>query len=180
MTLVRAVLMVMMDWYRRIQNHDPTHIEVQKLAYFFHEAGGFPKMKFSRNKYGPYSDELYHALSGMEGHYFRGVEDRQPDAELSLEKEAVVEATDCLRQHPEAAPRLERIYELIDGFENPYGLEMLATIHFCARQNPLDAATPEAAIAACHAWNDRKRAVMRPEHIKVAWHRLSEQGWLDV
>lgn len=29
-------------------------------------------------------------------------------------------------------------------------------------------------------WNDRKRRLLKPEHLKLAWQRLREQGWDTV
>jgi hypothetical protein len=35
-----------------------------------------------------------------------------------------------------------------------------------------------AAIAGVHAWNERKKKMMHPDHIRMAWQRLHEQEWI--
>lgn len=42
---------------------------------------------------------------------------------------AVEEAEAFLTDHPETRERYDRIIKLIDGFEAPYGLELLASTH---------------------------------------------------
>ncbi|HBY80017.1 MAG TPA: hypothetical protein DEG47_24090, partial [Cyanobacteria bacterium UBA11148] len=63
-------------------------------------------------------------------------------------------------------------------FETPYGMELLATVHWVAQENPEAAKNAEIAIALVHEWSDRKRQLFKPEHIRKAWQRLKEQGWL--
>ncbi|WP_259376271.1 hypothetical protein [Rubrivivax gelatinosus] len=29
------------------------------------------------------------------------------------------------------------------------------------------------------AWNDRKRRLMKREHVAAAWQRLQDEGWLE-
>jgi hypothetical protein len=57
-------------------------------------------------------------------------------------------------------------------------MEMLATIHRVATQHAHAAIAPDVAIAAVHAWSDRKRDLFKPNHLRKAWQRLYEQDWL--
>jgi hypothetical protein len=66
---------------------------------------------------------------------------------------------------------------VITGFETPFGMELLATVHWVATREPR-AATLEQAVEAVRAWSPRKRELMKPGHIEAAWRRLEEQGWL--
>ena len=85
-----------------------------------------------------------------------------------------------LEQHPGSCARLEKVSNLITGFETPYGVEMLATIHWVAtREDPQAAEDCEKAIAHTQQWNDRKRKLFKPSHLKKAWQRLKEQDWLN-
>ena len=72
--------------------------------------------------------------------------------------------------------RFARVSELVDGFESPFGLELLATIHWVAAAKAtvpdLDEVT-----AQTYAWNDRKKQFTRRQ-IELALGVLSEQGWL--
>ena len=68
---------------------------------------------------------------------------------------------------------------LIDGYQSSYGMELLASVHWVATREP-GVQSIDDAVAAVHAWNDRKRLLMRPEHIAAAWHRLRDEGWLGI
>ena len=43
---------------------------------------------------------------------------------------AVEDAKDYLDQHDISRARFERVTKLVEGFESPYGLELLATVHW--------------------------------------------------
>ena len=77
----------------------------------------------------------------------------------------------------ELANHVERVGRLIEGYQSSYGMELLASVHWVAAHEP-DVRTLDEAIAAVHGWNDRKKMLMRPEHIASAWHRLEDEGWL--
>ena len=86
-----------------------------------------------------------------------------------------------LEQDQETQQRLERVSRLIEGYETPYGLKMLATLHWAAHyDDPQAAVEVEAAIAGVQAWNARKQRLFKPSHLRKAWQRLSEQGWLVI
>ncbi len=153
--------------------------EFQKLAYFLQEAGEALNLPFEKHAYGPYSDTLRHVLNRMEGHFIRGLGDGVVDAEIEPVAEAMAEAEAFVEAHGHEAmaQRVRRVGDLIDGFQSPYGMELLATVHWVAKNE--SATTQQEALAAVRAWNERKRALMAPEHIAAAWHRLEQSGWLN-
>ena len=52
-------------------------------------------------------------------------------------------------------------------------------VHWIAAQENADAKTDvNAAVAGVHAWNERKKKIMHADHIRSAWQRLREQGWI--
>ena len=57
-------------------------------------------------------------------------------------------------------------------------MELLASVHWVAAYEPGVRSVSEA-IRAVHDWNDRKKLLMRPDHIKLAWQRLADEGWLS-
>jgi hypothetical protein len=65
---------------------------------------------------------------------------------------------------------------LIDGFETPYGLELLATTHWVAVHD--GARDPSTAAQLVRQWSPRKARLFTDEHVAVAWQRLEEGGWL--
>lgn len=178
MTPGRAAILKVLDTYRAL-NYGLSKIEVQKLAYFLQEAGEALNLPFEKHAYGPYSDTLRHVLNRMEGHFIRGLGDGVVDAEIEPITEAMAEAEAFVEAHGHEAmaERVRRVGDLIEGFQSPYGMELLATVHWVAKYE--DAASKEQAIAAVRAWNDRKKSLMTPEHVAAAWNRLEQAGWLD-
>ncbi len=184
LTPARALFIKLMDAYAALE-YSRTLLEVQKLAYFLQEAGEPLRLKYEAGHYGPYAANLNKVLEAMEGHYIRGYGDsHKPQAEIELLPGSVEEATSFLAGKSESLKRLERVSELIEGFETPYGMELLATVHWVAHRggpnNEVPASCPDAAIEQIHAWNPRKQQVFRPEHIRTAWIHLGEQGWMGA
>jgi O-acetyl-ADP-ribose deacetylase (regulator of RNase III) len=178
MTPFRAALLVLMNRYA-LPGYRLTLLEIQKLAYFLQEAGEPLKLKFAKQKYGPYAETLHHVLQRLEGHFLSGYGDRSREVSISLEPTAVREAEEFLRTSQETQRRFERVSSLIDGFETPYGMELLASVHWVATVEDQSARySLERTTALVHSWNDRKRATFRPEHIEVAWNRLRHEAWI--
>jgi O-acetyl-ADP-ribose deacetylase (regulator of RNase III) len=173
-----AAMIKIVDAYR-VLGSEATHIEAQKLLYFWCATGAPLKAKFSKGQYGPYDENMRFGLQSMDGHYVIGFGDGDRLEPIRLKDGAIQEADMYLQNAPEAteAPtRIQRIIDLIDGFESPYGLELLATVHWIATQE--GAKTLVEVIEQVHQWNDRKRRLMRPEHLDIAYTRLLTQGWL--
>ena len=183
LTRARALYIQLLDLYR-VQGYEFGLLEIQKLAYFLQEGGEELRLKFERGKFGPYADKLNHTLQPLEGHYIRGYGDRAGiKAAILLLPGAVEEARQRLEQEPDAPTllaRLDHVKQLIEGFETPYGMELLATVHWLSRENPEAAEDPRAAVEAVQAWSPRKKRVLKPQHVEVAWHQLSDTGWLSA
>ncbi len=177
MTRARALLISLLELYS-IPGYRLSLLEIQKLAYFLQVDGEPLQLRYVKSQYGPYADNLNHFLQRLEGHYIRGYGDRSQQAEIYLLPGAVEAARTFLQGAAEVRKRLERVSRLIEGFETPYGMELLATEHWVTQQNPLAAVDPEEAIAEVHGWSDRKRQLFKPAHIRKAWQRLWEEGWL--
>jgi O-acetyl-ADP-ribose deacetylase (regulator of RNase III) len=179
MTPARALLVKLLEQYGSL-SYRLTLLEVQKLAYFLQEAGEPLSLRYEAGHYGPYADNLNKVLERVEGHFIRGYGDSQkPDAEVWLLPGAAAEAEALLVSHPEARARLRRVSQLIEGFETPYGMELLASVHWLARRQP-DVLGAAQAVGALHAWNDRKRRMFSPPHIQVAWDQLVAEGWIEA
>ncbi len=69
-----------------------------------------------------------------------------------------------------------RSLRLSKGLRTPFGLELLATVHWVALNE--DASTTADVIAQTHAWNERKRR-FTAEQITLAQQVLASKGWLD-
>ena len=180
MTHARALFIKLMEQYAGMA-YRLTLLEVQKLAYFLQEAGEDLKLKYIAHTYGPYADNLNKVLQTIEGHFTRGYGDSpQPDREIELMPGAIEAADEFLAKENDTVSRdrLQKVAELIDGFETPYGMELLASVHWVARHNEPPARNVQSAVDAVHSWNDRKRKMFSPKHIAVSWQRLDEAGCL--
>jgi O-acetyl-ADP-ribose deacetylase (regulator of RNase III) len=178
LTVARALLIRLMDQYVS-QAYRLTLLEIQKLAYFLQEAGQPLKLKYEAGHYGPYAPNLNKVLEALERHFTSGYGDSQkPDVEIELLDGAAAEAEAFLSDYAEEHQRLARVNRLIEGFETPYGLELLSSVHWVAVHRNPTAQDQDAAVEGIARWNDRKRQMFRAEHIRLAWDRLASEGWI--
>ena len=80
-----------------------------------------------------------------------------------------------LADRPETAAHLARLLELIVGFETPYGLELLATVHWVISHG--EPGDDEAVIASVRGWSRRKGPTFTADHIWTALGVLRDRGW---
>lgn len=178
MTAARAALVGLIHRYRQgLLDPFVTLLEVHKLLYFMQFAGEPLKLRYTKGIYGPYAENLRHLLHAVEGHFISGYADGgdAPDKPLELVPGAVGDATAALEQFAETRERFERVAELVEGFESPFGLELLSTVHWILHHN-----RPEVRadlIAQTHAWNDRKKQ-FSPRQIELAAGVLIRKGWV--
>jgi O-acetyl-ADP-ribose deacetylase (regulator of RNase III) len=178
MTVARALFVKLMEQYLQL-DYRLTLLEIQKLAYFLQEAGEPLRLRYEPGIYGPYAPNLNKVLEVLEGHLILGYGDTQkPDVEIELLPGAVEEADRFLGNRPDVRGRLNRVGSLIAGFETPYGMELLASVHWIACHDPIPAANAESAVQRIGEWSDRKARMFKPDHIRVAWNRLASQEWI--
>ena len=67
--------------------------------------------------------------------------------------------------------------DLVSGFETPFGLELLATVHWVATHE--GALTTPEVIEKTYEWGDRKTRFSR-DQITMAVDVLSEKGWIEL
>lgn len=179
MTVGRAALLGLMRRYLgALMDPFVSLLEIHKLMYFMQEAGEGLRLDYEKGHYGPYANKLRHVLSHIEGHFITGYGDAgdAPDKQIELKAEAAERAERFLADRPETRDRFNRVVDLIGGFETPYGMELLSTVHWVARQEA--AANAEEATEKTYAWNERKR-MFRADHIRRAWEVLDRKGWLS-
>ena len=172
----RASLVAMMMNYGEI-GYRLTLLEIQKLAYFLQLAGQPLKLKFEKQKYGPYAEALNHVLQRLEGHFVRGYGDRSREASIQVLSEGRKEVAAYLADDDATLKRIEAVNELIEGYETPHGMELLATVHWVMVENPQALADVEHAVRGVHGWNDRKARVFPEHHIRVAYEQLKRLKW---
>lgn len=180
MTPGRAALIVLMNRYLKgLMDPFVTLIEVQKLMYFMQEAGQPLRLNYIKHHYGPYATNLSHVLNKIEGHFVAGYQDGgdQPDKKLTIVPGAIPEAEAALEHEEATHAHFKKVADLVNGFETPYGLELLATVHWVATRE--DADTSEKVLAGVRGWNERKK-VFTERQIAIAFETLKSKGWLTA
>lgn len=180
MTDGRAALVVLMHRYLGgLMDPFVTLLEVHKLMYFMQHAGQPLRLRYSKGPLGPYAENLRHVLSAVEGHFVSGYADGgdAPGKTLELVTGAVQEAEARLKDLPETAARFNRVADLVEGFETPFGLELLATVHWVAKEE--GASDAEQAVRRVYDWSERKRR-FSARQIELAFDTLHMKGWLAV
>ena len=178
MTAGRAALLGLMNQYlSAVMDPFVSLLELHKLMYFMQELGEPLKLKFKPAPYGPYAENLRHVLNKIEGHFISGFGDGEDDPKKAIEpqSDAMAQAKAFLETHPETRTRFQSVSDLISGFETPYGMELLATVHWVGAKDGATSASD--AVVRVHAWNDRKK-MFSPPHIELAWTVLKQHGLL--
>ena len=178
MTAGRAALVVLMHRYLGgLMDPFVSLLEVHKLMYFMQEAGEPLRLNYAKAPFGPYAENLRHVLHAVEGHLVAGYADGgdAPGKQLELVPGAVRDAGVFLAGKPETAARFERVGNLVEGFETPFGLELLATVHWVVKRE--SAASAGEAVAKVYAWNERKKR-FSPRQIGISFDTLAAKGWL--
>ena len=170
LTPARALIAEMVRRYS-VLGLECTNLEVQKLAWFLHRAIdslALPDpldLRFTANKYGPYADRLRHLLQGLDGSHLH-CEKRLSDAgpfDLIWFEDSKREAVSAYFHSADASqfvPALERATTVIDGFESPLGMEMIATVDWLLVHSSVEPSV-SAIKAALRNWAGGKTAAAR-------------------
>ena len=180
MTPARAVLVSLIDRYLRgLLDPSASLLATHKMMYFMQESGEPLDLNFEKGHYGPYAENLRHLLSRVEGHLISGYADGGDDPAKELEPVpgAVEDADAFLANRPDTLKRLNQVADLMDGFESSFGLELLATVHWTAAENP--SASDDEIAERVYAWGPRKRR-FSCRHIRLALATLRDKGWLSA
>lgn len=179
MTAGRAALVELISRYLNgLLDPFVSLLEVHKLMYFMQEAGEPLRLQFKPAHYGPYAENLRHVLRTIEGHFVSGYADGgdAPDKPLALVPGAVEEANQFLIHHVETRMRFDKVAELVEGFESPFGLELLSTVHWVTKDTL--ATSVDEVTQRVYAWNERKHQ-FTPRQIGLAMDVLSQKGWVE-
>ena len=114
-------------------------LEIQKLAWFlersierFSPEDNPLKLEFVAHKYGPFANRLNHLLNNLDGSYLHSdkrISDADPLDVIWFDNERKVLVQAYLKNEAKAYEQaLEYTVALIDGFESPFGMELLATV----------------------------------------------------
>ena len=151
-------------------------LSLQKIAYFLQVLGVPLNLQFNKNLYGPYSDALKKAIVALEDDY-KLINGFQAEREAHVTPAGFAAAEDFLRVDESSESIVEKLAKLVDGFETPYGLELLSTVHKMATSSSekyqIDSITKEML-----ALERNKRNIFQEDEIRLAFQRLTEDHLL--
>lgn len=184
LTEARAMMLLAMQAYS-VLGFSLTMVEVSKLAYFLHRLGEKSlRLQVKKAPYGPYAQNLTYLLDGLDGVYLRGMKHREVrrDEELLLLPETMPAVKQWAQTNfiPAHWQRLQRLTQLIEGFESPLGMELLATVDYLFHEQ--EVTTPDQLPAAIRGWGGpanpkwgaRKAHLMPPYLLDLAADWLTE------
>lgn len=179
MTPGRAALVGLMHHYLGgLLDPFVTLLEVHKLMYFMQAADEPLRLRFAEGPYGPYAENLRHVLNVIEGHLVSGYADGgdAPYKQLKLVPGALEDARAFLKDRAATQANFDKVCDLVEGFESPFGLELLSTVHWIASREQVQSV--DDVLRRTYAWTHRKKQFTRRQ-VELAIDVLSRKGWID-
>ncbi|MAP95465.1 MAG: Appr-1-p processing protein [Ponticaulis sp.] len=177
MTAPRAILLKTLSELEYIFDGSFDRISLQKIVYFLQALRVDFNLKFSRNMHGPYSETLRSAfvsleklgmISGFTGN----------NRQTSVTNIGCAAADDFLsHDSTQSDDLINKLSMLIQGYESPYGLELLSSVHWLAHHEKHQPV--EQIIEQIMSWTDEKRNSFTDQAIRTAYDRLQEDGLLN-
>jgi O-acetyl-ADP-ribose deacetylase (regulator of RNase III) len=173
LTPARAMLLYALAQYEK-RGEIASVFAANKLAYFIQESGEPMRLKFVPYTYGPYAQAVEKVLYALNGKYITGLEQMNARAfePLTLVSEKYNEVETYVKDKlaPVQRERLKNVFKLIEGFESSLSLEILSSIHFLQRENK--GLAQKDYLEKIQSWNDRKKNLIKEEHIHIALQHL--------
>jgi O-acetyl-ADP-ribose deacetylase (regulator of RNase III) len=187
LTPPRALMAEMIRRYA-VLGFECSLLEAQKLAWFLTVAteifglGNQIADDFAPNHYGPYSDKVRHLLNSLDGSYIAcdtRIADAKPFDPIRFrdDRRDKVAAYLTTNDAKVLRPALDQATNVIEGFESPFGLELLATVDWMNRRQGV-ALEPAAMVAALASWPgppgsaERKARIFGAREIRIATDHL--------
>ncbi len=172
-----AMLLALLLQYQEL-GYSLTLLEVQKLAYFLQESGEDLGLRFKAHYYGTYADNLRKWLEHLEGTYLwaeKRIADSKPDAEIELNLAKIEKIKNFVEQHCSEVQknRLKSVAKSIRGYETPFGMELLSTVHWAKNKSQSQELSQIQDLV--YNWEkkpDRKQQLFSPKLIQKALEQL--------
>lgn len=172
LTPARAMLLTALKNYQ-VLGYGINLLVAQKLAYFMQRLGEPLNLTYDKGYYGPYSHQLQHLLKYLNGWFLKfNNEQTRPGIKVSLNYNEHIKQYTNQELSKAQKTRLEKLKQLTEGFESPYGLELLATVDYIYQKTHLN--NKEKILQEIEKWTNRKKDIMKAFHIEAALNRLNE------
>lgn len=137
------------------------NLESQKLSYFLQETGCNLGLTYEKYIFGPYSEQLLCILNSMNNFLIYGFNKNIKTPYLSrivVNEEKNNDVFNYLNKIDDNyKSKIEKVFNLINGFSGSFDLELLASIHYLIKyENSNDLYS---VIKNLHNWNDRKKKI---------------------
>lgn len=177
LTVQRATMMVVLGEMEKYFGGYFTRLTAQKLVYFMQVLKSDFGLSFSKAQYGPYSETLHKIFRVMESkRYIGGYTSEDP--QITITPSTFAASDDFLKSEgADVGALVEKLSLLVEGYESPYGLELLSSVHFLAVSEGIDT-QPELS-EALEEWSDHKRESFQRAAVTSALQRLVEDGCLE-
>lgn len=150
-------------------------LEIQKLAWFLERAierfapdDNPLSLKFVAHKYGPYATRLSHVLDDLDGSYLhceKRISDASPFDVIWFDDERKTYLQAYLKTEAKSyLQALEFTAGLIDGFESPFGMELLSSVDWLLHKEGVEASVPALREGLRH-WPGGRRAAERKDQL---------------
>jgi len=189
LTPSRAMLLELIRRYS-VLGFECSNLEIHKLAYFLQRfilgmgLKDVTRWEFKAAQYGPYAENLRHTLDALDGSYLHAAK-RLADAgalepiSLNIKKAGEIEHYVVEKLEQTYLTALQSAEKLIDGFETPFLMELLATVDWVQKENP-EFLDTEGVMAEIANWDgggkaaERKKLLFPKEIVGLAIKRLWE------
>lgn len=165
-------------------------LEIQKLAWFLERAierynpdDNPLNLQFVAHKYGPYANRLDHLLNNLDGSYLhcdKRICDADPLDVIWFDDKRKAFVQTYLKSGAKAYTQaLESTTTLIDGFESPFGMELLATVDWLLTREGVEP-TVQAVREGLRLWRggpdsaERKNRLFDDRVLGIALERLTQ------
>lgn len=173
-----AILVSFMRYMDLATSTDMSFVEAHKLCYFSQIFGLDLKLKFAPYRYGPFANNLSFLLRDMENIWISGYRDGTQQAFSTFN--ILKKANDAYKIiTPIDQNKLDNLFNFIEGYENPLGMELLATVHWVVDKYNITNDTKSVQKALRQwcgnrdGWGDRKMKYFSPPLIEKALERIS-------
>lgn len=176
MTDAKAMLLYAMFYYE--SGGETSSLFVANKISFFYQLMGvseFKRIKFSAEKYGPYSVNVGHMVHALNGKYIKGLEQMKAAAfePLYLDYGNLDEIRTYVHKLTSDQKKyVVNLTKLITGFQSALSLEVLASVAWIRKEHP--GITIDKAINLINNWSERKKNLFKEEHVNIAWRKLED------
>lgn len=167
----RAALLYIIDKYKAY-DYELGNGEIQRLAYLLQCCGCNLRLTYKWTTNGPYSDNLNKTINDINGKYLVMINESNKIADIKIKEEAIAEMQSVVKKLSINEKNIiDEVVSIIEGFENPYSLQLIANIYWIKKENNLSDYNDELIIS-CFEKNNIKYG--NAEHIKIICRHMNK------